>query len=370
MAAVLEWLARLVGFFGGAGPVIFSIVLLVATPFVDRLLVRRKRVIFRVLYNSKIGVGPETLHDGADPAAHGPPQLRQVARLLDRMSMVVIRIRNGGTYDIEPEDFERPLSFTFGGRVVWNARISEASTPERREELRNGLRFFPAEDSRPVRDNLLTVRQRLGERLEIYDGTWTDWKQVPGAGGRSLPIRIVGRGQNSGTRQLFERQVLGPGTGEGLLSSNSCLENDRNPRRAGDPLRARRQRRDHPEDQHDPRRDRLRRRGVDRRGALSGQRHRADPGRPGVRLRHRRQAGRGLPLLDHRVPVLPRPAGAGIAEGVLRRVRPLPRPRAGQAQRHGLPALHRLTGHPGTVRPALTRRPVLSSPDPLSSLTH
>ncbi|MET8155159.1 substrate-binding domain-containing protein [Sphaerisporangium sp. NPDC005289] len=438
MAAVLEWLARLVGFFGGAGPVIFSIVLLVATPFVDRLLVRRKRVIFRVLYNSKIGVGPETLHDGADPAAHGPPQLRQVARLLDRMSMVVIRIRNGGTYDIEPEDFERPLSFTFGGRVVWNARISEASTPELREELRNGLRFFPAEDSRPARDNLLTVRQRLGERLtrwvvpqsgqdvaepgwhgvridglslkrgqkaklvvvlrepngpegeitkvvrtsgkmrdtglikdegerrrvtlprvsgalagvltavlvlglmsrpvdgtvacaagdlrvegssvfmpamralaeeyrsacgddarvtteatgslegvrgvieadpapsrglvalsdgrsdetggglrsykiaivvyhvvvnsgvglsavraadlrKIYDGTWTDWKQVPGTGGRSLPIRIVGRGQNSGTRQLFERQVLGPGTGEGLLSSNSCLEKDRNP---------------------------------------------------------------------------------------------------------------------------------------------
>ncbi|MCW2878888.1 MAG: hypothetical protein JWQ95_2988 [Sphaerisporangium sp.] len=435
MVAVLDWLARLVIFLGGAGPVMFSIFLLVATPFFDRLLVRRKRITFRVLYNSKIGVGPEMLHDGTDATESGPPQLRQVARLLDRMSMVVIRIRNSGSYEIDPDDFERPLSFTFGGRVVWNARVSEASTEELRAQLRESLRFFTAEDSPPARDNLLTVRQRLTERLtrwlapppgqevvepdwhgvridglslrsgqkaklvvvlrepgssegdvtkvvrhsgklkdaglvkdegekrrvtlsrvsgalavlltvvlvlslisrptdstvacasgdlrivgssvfmstmrtmadeyrkacgddarittegngsiegvrsvidsdpavsgglialsdgksddpgaplqaykiaivvfhvvvnsgvglttvslddlrKIYNGTWTDWSQI--RGGQSLRIRIVGRGQNSGTRQLFEKRVLGPGIGESSLSSNFCKEKDRN----------------------------------------------------------------------------------------------------------------------------------------------
>ncbi|MEO3810043.1 substrate-binding domain-containing protein [Sphaerisporangium sp. B11E5] len=168
--AVLEWLARLVDFLGGAGPVLFSIALLIATPHFDRLLVRRKRLAFRVLYNSKIGLGPETLHDGGDPARSGPPQLRQVMRLLDRMSMVVIRIRNSGSYDIEPDDFDTPLSFTFGGRVVWNARVSEASTPELRARLREALRFFSTEENPPPRDNLLTVRQRLSERMTRWLG--------------------------------------------------------------------------------------------------------------------------------------------------------------------------------------------------------
>ncbi|MEV4177364.1 substrate-binding domain-containing protein [Nonomuraea sp. NPDC049709] len=165
---VLEPLGRLVNFLGGVGPVLFGIALLVAAPFVDRLVVRRKRLTFRVLYNSKIGVGPERL-DGADPAEAGPPQLSRVVRLLDRMSIVVIRIRNSGSYDIDPDDFDKALSFTFGGRVVWNARVSDASTPELRQRLRDSLRFFPDED-KPARDNLLTVRQRLSDRMARWVG--------------------------------------------------------------------------------------------------------------------------------------------------------------------------------------------------------
>ncbi|NUP02166.1 MAG: hypothetical protein HOW71_10450 [Nonomuraea sp.] len=168
--AVLEPLGRLVDFLGGVGPVLLSIVLLLVAPFVDRLVVRRKRLGFRVLYNSKIGVGPEGLGDGADPVEAGPPQLRRVAELLERMSIVVIRIRNSGSYDIEPEDFDRPLSFTFGGRVVWNARVSEASTAELRRRLRESLRFFPDAD-KPARDSLVTVRQRLSGRLARWIGS-------------------------------------------------------------------------------------------------------------------------------------------------------------------------------------------------------
>ncbi|MFC7584367.1 hypothetical protein ACFQYP_12000 [Nonomuraea antimicrobica] len=155
--AVLQLLGELVDFLGGVGPVLFGIVLLLVTPYVDRLLVRRKRISFRVLYNSKIGLGPESYK----PAKSDPPQLRRLTTLLERMSIVVIRIRNSGSYDIDEGDFDRPLAFTFGGRVVWNARVSEASTDPLRTRLRDGLRFFTTA-SKPSPDSLQTVRGRLG----------------------------------------------------------------------------------------------------------------------------------------------------------------------------------------------------------------
>ncbi|MEV0682014.1 substrate-binding domain-containing protein [Actinosynnema sp. NPDC050436] len=144
-------------FLGGPGPVALAIALLFATPVIDRLFVRRKRVGFRVLYNSKIGLGPEQLHDGTD--AHAP-QLRELVRVLDRMSIVVIRVRNSGTYDIDRDDFDKPLTFTFGSRVVWNARVSEAGSEELRAEVRRSLQFFGREEGQ-VRAPLTTVRERV-----------------------------------------------------------------------------------------------------------------------------------------------------------------------------------------------------------------
>ncbi|HWO60771.1 MAG TPA: substrate-binding domain-containing protein [Umezawaea sp.] len=164
--------------FLGPGNVVLGIVLLIATPFVDRFLIRRKRITYRVLYNSKIGLGLEKLHDGTEPAKAGQRQLHQVAELLDRMSIVVIRIRNTGGYDIDADDFDRPLSFTFGRRVVWNARVSEASTEEIRARIRAGLRFFgPSDTARdPVdRDSLRTVR----ERLPLWMARWVGTAQSP-----------------------------------------------------------------------------------------------------------------------------------------------------------------------------------------------
>ncbi|MFI0421814.1 substrate-binding domain-containing protein [Spongiactinospora sp. 9N601] len=158
--AVLQRLAELVESLGGVNQVLFGIALLLVAPFVDRLVVRRKRISFRVLYNSKIGLGPESY----EPAETDPPQLRRLTTLLERMSIVVIRIRNSGSYDIDAGDFDRELSFTFGDRVVWNARVSEASTDSLRTQLRNGLRFFTT-GRQPSPDSLQTVRGRLGERM-------------------------------------------------------------------------------------------------------------------------------------------------------------------------------------------------------------
>jgi len=180
----LEWLSQLIRFLGGAGPVLFGIFALAIAPFIDRLLLRRKRLSYRVLYNSKIGLGPETLPDVSNSAGNGKSQLQQLMRQLDRMSIVVIRIRNSGSYDIGPSDFVEPLSFTFGGRLVWNARVSEASTEEDYERLRRSLQFFrergPVVTSPPVRDNLDTVSNSLIDRMKRYLlGTTPDQSSEP-----------------------------------------------------------------------------------------------------------------------------------------------------------------------------------------------
>ncbi|MGP3957875.1 PstS family phosphate ABC transporter substrate-binding protein [Nonomuraea sp. 3N208] len=216
MEAVLELLRRLVEFLGGVGPVLFGIVLLLVAPYVDRLLVRRKRISFRVLYNSKIGLGPEQHNGGADPAEHGPPQLRRVARLLGRMSIVVIRIRNSGSYDIDPDDFERPLSFTFGGRLVWNARVSDASTDKLREHLRESLRFFPEEDQ-PAKDGLVTVRQRLSDRM----ARWLGASSVQGqdvAEPAWHGVRLDGLRMKRGQKAKLVVVLREPDSGEGEIT--------------------------------------------------------------------------------------------------------------------------------------------------------
>lgn len=61
---------------------------------------------------------------------------------------------------------------------------------------------------------------------DIYTGRYRDWAEL--RDGPSLPIRIVGRGQESGSRRTFEQTVLGA-TSEGALTSDSCETTDRIP---------------------------------------------------------------------------------------------------------------------------------------------
>ncbi|MCK2216535.1 substrate-binding domain-containing protein [Actinomadura sp. ATCC 31491] len=219
--AVLEALGRLVEFLGGVGPVLFGIVLLLVAPYVDRLLVRRKRIGFRVLYNSKIGLSGE-LDGGPDPNESGPPQLRALARTLDRMSIVVIRVRNSGSYDIGPDDFDRPLSFTFGGRLVWNARVSDASTPELRQRLRRSLRFFRdvRDEDKPAREDLTTVRRRFSDRMARLLGQ----AQGQGQGQEEPPepewhgVRLDGLRLRRGEKAKLVVVLREPGQGDGELT--------------------------------------------------------------------------------------------------------------------------------------------------------
>ncbi|MFJ3308547.1 substrate-binding domain-containing protein [Streptomyces sp. NPDC086549] len=55
----------------------------------------------------------------------------------------------------------------------------------------------------------------------LYGGEITDWRRL---GGPDLPVRLVSRDANSGTRQVFQRRVLG--RGEIANSSVDCVHKD------------------------------------------------------------------------------------------------------------------------------------------------
>ncbi|WP_028921470.1 PstS family phosphate ABC transporter substrate-binding protein [Pseudonocardia acaciae] len=167
--------------FLGANNIVLAIVGLLAAPFVDRLLIRRNRITYRVLYNSKIGVVPDDPHAADDPARPHSPRFGQLAELLDRMSVVVIRIRNTGSHEVTREDFLHPLSFTFGRRTIWNARISDATNEDLRRRIRDGLEFFtsdtgPREPS-PGGGSLRTLRELLPTRFRGEE-PGPDWHGV------------------------------------------------------------------------------------------------------------------------------------------------------------------------------------------------
>ncbi|EHR52990.1 ABC-type phosphate transport system, periplasmic component [Saccharomonospora marina XMU15] len=160
--------------------------LAVAAPFADRYLIRRKRLYYRVQYNSKLGLSPVDLQDRDDSVKHADPELQPIAELLDRMSIVVIRVRNTGIDDISAADLkDDPIEFTFGGRVIWNARISEPSIETHRKKLKDGLEFFTADtgDSGHGDNTLDNVRVSLGRRLSAWlRGEPVDRATQPSAG--------------------------------------------------------------------------------------------------------------------------------------------------------------------------------------------
>lgn len=132
----------------GSGPGIITMavaaVALITSPFLDRWVLRRRRIQYQVLYNSKIGL--DTVfqeHDEDEESELAPSHpLGRLVHELERLSVMLIQIRNVGSAVIEESDIQPALSVTFGNRIIWNARVSEASTSELRAHIRANLEFF------------------------------------------------------------------------------------------------------------------------------------------------------------------------------------------------------------------------------------
>lgn len=153
----------------------------IGSPFMDRLVIRRKRVQYQVLYNSKIGLTPDSFEPAEkNHSEKAHPELKGLVEQLDKLSVMMIRVRNVGSSDIEVGDINPPLTVTFDSREVWDARVSEASESALREQILEKLKFpdatengsAPLKSDEPVvvvqvkRRDLRTLRRLLTGRLE------------------------------------------------------------------------------------------------------------------------------------------------------------------------------------------------------------
>jgi ABC-type phosphate transport system substrate-binding protein len=141
-AGALRSVVDVLGSIAGISVMAVLAVVLVGLPFLDRWVIRRRRIQYQVLYNSKIGLDTVfTEHDeDEEPTPTNP--LGRLVHELEHLSVMLIRIRNVGSADIEESDIRPPLSVAFGNRVIWNARVSEASSDELRSHIRENLEFF------------------------------------------------------------------------------------------------------------------------------------------------------------------------------------------------------------------------------------
>jgi ABC-type phosphate transport system substrate-binding protein len=72
-----------------------------------------------------------------------------------------------------------------------------------------------------VNDEVPVTTLSLTDIRRLYRGEVTDWKQL---GGPALPVVLVSRDANSGTREVFQRRVLG--RNEPAQSSRDCTTKD------------------------------------------------------------------------------------------------------------------------------------------------
>jgi phosphate transport system substrate-binding protein len=173
-----EVLRGLLDILSGGNPLFAAITAVVTggaiiSPLAQWYFSRRKRVLYRVQSDSKIGLDTEEQRVGLNvdhQSGHAVPELVAMSELFRRLSFVVIRVRNTGG-NISVGDLGEPVEFTFGGRVIWNARISdptERNTEEDRQKLIDGLQFVSTDPASPAAARPMTlreVRETLPQRL-------------------------------------------------------------------------------------------------------------------------------------------------------------------------------------------------------------
>ncbi|OEU90411.1 phosphate ABC transporter substrate-binding protein [Streptomyces abyssalis] len=98
--------------------------------------------------------------------------------------------------------------------------LSDGPKPAHYKQLR-GAQVAVSVFTLVVNDDARVRDLSLREVRDIYRGTIRNWKEV---GGRDLPVRLVSRGADSGTRDVFQRRVLGGG--EQAYSSRDCVTRD------------------------------------------------------------------------------------------------------------------------------------------------
>ena len=100
---------------------IFTVLTLVATSagwLFDRYVVRRRRLSYRVHWNRPVDLAPPVAHGMDLSITHG-------GAVVQDPSLVALRVENVGSFDVDENDVEKPLTFAFGGRRIVHVEVQE-----------------------------------------------------------------------------------------------------------------------------------------------------------------------------------------------------------------------------------------------------
>jgi ABC-type phosphate transport system substrate-binding protein len=152
----VDWIRSVVDYLG-PGQIIVGIVLLFVAPYATRWVEKTNELTVGVVFDSRMGLA-RLLRDALSGVAHGGSNgasgngaeepIGAIIRSLDGLSQVILDIRNSGRTSIKDNEFSEKLSFDFGPRIIWNARVSEVpasmnrSMEENERYVAGGLRFL------------------------------------------------------------------------------------------------------------------------------------------------------------------------------------------------------------------------------------
>ncbi|HMD95494.1 MAG TPA: substrate-binding domain-containing protein [Trebonia sp.] len=176
----------------------------------------RRMVNYRVHYDDSLG------NTHPDMKGVGELVVRRQGQDVPDASLAMIRISNEGGLDVGEEHWAMPINFTFDGRDVVGVEVSDTAGQvtvyPNLVPHQVAIVIFSVVVNHATKIYSLTRAELVG----IWTGKYTNWRQL---GGVNLPIDIVSRTTDSGTRATFDRKILGMRT-EIQQSSESCTSPD------------------------------------------------------------------------------------------------------------------------------------------------
>ncbi|MGY4766036.1 PstS family phosphate ABC transporter substrate-binding protein [Kribbella sp. CWNU-51] len=164
---------------------------------VDRYILRRKRLVYRVQVDAQIGVFP-----GEDKTQRMVDvEVRHQGAVVQDPSIVLLRLDNAGGMDIDPHDMHEKVSFAFPDRKIVGLRVTEAQPKSLGEMLQR--RMVPA--------NYVDTSKLVLPRIAINRGDHFKFLLVLSGTGKGVSHSGYLAGGSTGGGVYHEPRPRGPG---------------------------------------------------------------------------------------------------------------------------------------------------------------
>ncbi|MEV0284664.1 MULTISPECIES: substrate-binding domain-containing protein [unclassified Kribbella] len=176
---------------------------------VDRYVLRRKRLVYRVQVDAPIGVYPSTdkAHRMVDV------EVRHQGAVVENPSIVLLRLDNAGGMDIDPHDMHEKVSFAFPDRKIVGLKVTESKPKSLGEMLQR--RIVPA--------NYVDTSKLVVPRIAINRGDHFKFLLVLSGTGKGVTHSGYLAGGSTGGGVYHEPRPRGPGRRTLLFGAMSLL---------------------------------------------------------------------------------------------------------------------------------------------------